>query len=160
MRLPEMKIATVLSAHRIRRITVHDAVTTLRWPALTVGPGTADAACAHITAVAGRLNLIDRQIMTAMRHLDGLVERLAGPETEPGQDTEQRVAAILRSLPEVGRIFLATLLAEAHQAIQARDYHALRTLTGVAPVTKRRGKSCRAELRQACSSRLRTAAYH
>ncbi len=70
------------------------------------------------------------------------------------------IAAILRSLPGVGRIVLATLLAEAHQAIQARDYHAIRTLTGVAPVTKRSGKSCRVEMRQACSHRLRTAVYH
>ena len=44
------------------------------------------------------------------------------PETEPGQLCEQRDAAILRSLPGVGRIVLATLLAEAHQAVQARDY--------------------------------------
>jgi transposase len=75
----------------------------------------------------------------------------AGPEIEPGQETEQRDAAILRSLPGVERIVLVTLLAEAHQAIQTRDYHALRTLTGVAPVTKRSGKSCHGEMRQACS---------
>jgi transposase len=159
-RLTETKIAKVLAAHRIRRITAHDALAILRRPALTVAPGTADAARAHITAVAERLNLVNRQIKTVTRQLDGLVEQLAGPETEPGQDTEQRDAAILRSLPGVGRIVLATLLAEAHQAIQARDYHALRTLTGVAPVTKRSGKSCRVEMRQACSGRLRTAVYH
>jgi transposase len=160
MRLTETKIAKVLAAHRIRRITAHDALAILRRPALTVAPGTADAARAHITAVAERLTLVNRQIKTVTRRLDRLVEQLAGPETEPGQDAEQRDAAILRSLPGVGRIVLATLLAEAHQAIQARDYHALRTLTGVAPVTKRSGKSCRVEMRQACSGRLRTAVYH
>lgn len=160
MRLTEAKITKVLAAHRIRRITAHDALAILRRPALTVAPGTTDAACAHITAVAERLSLVNRQIKTVTRRIDGLVEQLAGPETEPGQDSEQRDAAILRSLPGVGRIVLATLLAEAHQAIQARDYHALRTLTGVAPVTKRSGKSCRVEMRQACSGRLRTAVYH
>ncbi|WP_373562082.1 transposase, partial [Sphingobium sp. IP1] len=40
---------------------------------------------------------------------------------------------ILRSLPGVGRIVLATLLAEASDALQRRDYHALRCLSGVAP---------------------------
>jgi transposase len=30
----------------------------------------------------------------------------------------------------------------------------------VAPVTKRSGKSCRVEMRQACSGQLRTAVYH
>jgi transposase len=56
-----------------------------------------------------------------------------GPEeTEPGQSPEQRDVTILRSLPEVGRIVLATLLAEACEPLRARDYHALRSLCGVA----------------------------
>jgi transposase len=159
-RLTEKKIARVLTAHRIRRITAADVVAILKRPALTVAPGTTDAARAHIVTVAERLNLVNRQIKDVTRRLDVLVDQLAGPEIEPGQETEQRDAAILRSLPGVGRTVLATLLAEAHQAIQARDYHALRTLTGVAPVTKRSGKSCRVEMRQACSGRLRTAVYH
>jgi hypothetical protein len=99
--------------------TRHTMPSILRRPTLTVAPGTADAARAHITAVAERLNLVNRQIKTVTRRLDGLVEQLAGPDTEPGQDAEQRDAAILRSLPGVGRIVLATLLAETHQAIQA-----------------------------------------
>ncbi|WP_164852588.1 transposase [Sinorhizobium meliloti] len=47
---------------------------------------------------------------------------------------------ILASLPGTGRIVLAALLAEAFHALQRRDYAALRTLTGVAPVTKRSGQ--------------------
>jgi hypothetical protein len=134
-RLTEKKVARVLAAHRIRRIAAADALAILQRPALTIAPGTIEAARAHITATAERLNLVNRQIKDVTRRLDALVEQLAGPETEPGQEAEQRDAAILRSLPGVGRIVLATLLAEAHQAIQGRDYHALRTLTGVAPVT-------------------------
>jgi transposase len=49
--------------------------------------------------------------------------------------------AILKSLPGIGRINLATLLAEASGPLSRRDYQALRTLSGVAPVTKRSGKS-------------------
>ena len=63
-------------------------------------------------------------------------------------------------MPGVGRIALATLLAEAHDAIYGRDCHALRTLCGVAPVTKRSGKSCLVEMRQACPGRSRTAVYN
>ena len=159
-RLTEKKVARLLAAHRIRRITAAEALAILRRPALTVAPGTVEAARAHITATAERLNLVNRQIKDVTRRLDALVEQLAEPEPKPGQAAEQRDAAILRSLPGVGRIVLATLLAEAHQAIQGRDYHALRTLTGVAPVTKRSGKSRRVEMRQACSNRLRTAVYH
>ena len=67
---------------------------------------------------------------------------------------------ILRSLPGVGRIVLATLLAEAWEPLHQRDYHALRSLCGVAPVTKRSGKRCVVIMRQACQMRLRTAVYH
>jgi hypothetical protein len=42
------------------------------------------------------------------------------------QREEQRDVTILRSLPGVGRIVLATLVAEAQDALQRRNYHALR----------------------------------
>jgi transposase len=67
---------------------------------------------------------------------------------------------ILASLPGVGRIVLATLLAEGFDALQRRDYAALRSLTGAAPVTKRSGKSCIVVRRQACHNRLANAMYH
>jgi transposase len=67
---------------------------------------------------------------------------------------------ILRSLPGVGRIVLATLLAEAFEAVQRRDDRALRCLAGVAPVTKRSGKSRIVLMRQAAHVRLRNAVYH
>ncbi|MDQ5852575.1 MAG: IS110 family transposase [Chloroflexota bacterium] len=50
-------------------------------------------------------------------------------------------APILSSLPGVGPLTLATLLAEAAEPISRRDFAALRTLSGVAPVTKRSGKN-------------------
>ncbi len=115
-------------------------------------------------SLAERVRLVNRQIKDATRRLDALTAAIAGPEPDEdaasGRPVEQHDATILRSLPGVGRIVLATLLAEAHHAIRVRDYHALRTLCGVAPVTKRSGKSCRVEMRQACSGRLRTAVYH
>src|ERR1700693_4983868 len=81
-------------------------------------------------------------------------------ETAPGQICEQRDVAILRSYPGLGRINVATLLAEACEPLHRRDYHALRTLSGVAPVTQRSGKSCVVIPRHACNPRLQTAAYH
>ena len=161
-RLTKKKIARVLTTRRIRRIAAADALALLQQPALTVAPGTTTAAKAHIATAAERARLVNRQLKEVIRRLDVLVDQLAGPdvpETDPGQPSEQRDAAILRSLPGVGRIVAATLFAEAHQALQSRDYRALRTLTGVAPVTKRSGKSRRVEMRQACSQRLRTAVY-
>ena len=64
------------------------------------------------------------------------------------------------TLPGVGRSVLATLLGEAAEPLRKRDYHALRTLSGVVPVTRRSGKRCVVLMRQACHLRLRTAVYH
>ena len=142
-KLTEKKVACILIAHRIRCIGAADALAILKRRALTVAPGTTDAAKAHIAAVAERLRLVNRQLKEVVHRIDLLVNRLAVSEYQPGQIAEQRDAAILRSLPGVGRIVLATLLAEAHQAVQTRDYRALRTLTGVAPVNPVASKCAR-----------------
>jgi transposase len=63
-------------------------------------------------------------------------------------------------MPGIGPIVLATLLAEGSDALRRRDYHALRSLCGVAPVTKRSGKRLVVVMRQACQMRLRNAVYH
>ncbi len=63
--------------------------------------------------------------------------------------------AILRSLPGVGPVVSATLLAEAYDALRRRDYHALRCLCGVAPVTRQSGKSRIVTRRLAAHRRLR-----
>jgi len=57
-----------------------------------------------------RLDLVNRQIGEANDRIDRLTERLAdGEEKAEGQLDEQRDVTILRSLPGVGRIVLATL---------------------------------------------------
>src|SRR5215212_8323257 len=71
-----------------------------------------------------------------------------------------RDAVILSSLPGVGTVTLAILLTEAAGPISRRDYGALRTLSGVAPVTKRSGKSCIVTMRYAAQVRLRNAVFH
>src|SRR5882724_9828203 len=58
------------------------------------------------------------------------------------------------------RIILAVLLAEVWQPLRRRDYHALRSLSGVAPVTRRSGKTCVVVRRYACNKRLANALYH
>ena len=118
------------------------------------------AATAHIGSVADRVRLVNQQLKQAHRRLDELCDQLLEEDDDSGLTSEQRDISILRSLPGIGRIVLATLLAEASQPFTARDYHALRMLTGVAPITKRSGKSCRVEMRHACNPRLRNAMYH
>ena len=60
----------------------------------------------------------------------------------------------------LGRIVPATLLAEEWDALQRRDYATLRSLTGVAPVTKRSGKMRIVIRRLARHPQLANAVYH
>jgi transposase len=160
-RVKEKTIAGILKTHRIRRIDAAEVLRILRQTPLVVAPGTAEAASAHIGTVAARLRLVNQQIKEAHRKLDELCARLEAPtENAPGQIGEQRDVAILRSWPGIGRIVLATLLAEASEPLQRRDYHALRPLSGVAPVTRRSGKQCIVIRRRACNKRLENALYH
>ena len=160
-RIHKSSIDRLLKMHRIRRIDADKAIPILRQKPIQVASGTTEAATAHIRTVAARLKVVNRQIKEAHRQLDALCAKLADPgEPEPGQSAEQRDVTILLSLPGVGRIVVATLLAEAWEPLRERDYHALRSLCGVAPVTRRSGKKCVVVMRQACHMRLRTAVYH
>jgi transposase len=99
-----------------------------------------------------RLRPVNDEIRAAEKKLDELCAALEGPV--------QNDVVIRRSLPGIGRINLATLLAEASGPLSRRDYLALRTLTGVAPVTKRSGKSCIVIMRYGAHARLRNTVYH
>ena len=156
-RTSEKTIARILKQHRIRRIDAGTVLRVLRARALTVAPGTTEAASAHIRTLAARARLINVQIKEAQHRLDELCGAI---EAAPGQICERRDVAILRSLPGVGRITLATLLAEACEPLRLRDYHILRTLTGAAPVTRRSGKACFVVRRHACNKRLAQAVFH
>ena len=154
-------IAPLLKAHRIRRFKAADVLRILHQTPLTVAPGTIAAASAHIRILAERLRLVNRQVKEANRKLDRLCRKLGqAPESEAGNRPEQRDVAILRSLPGVGRINLAALLTEASEPLKRRDYHALRLMSGVAPVTRRSGKACLVIRRLACNARLARAVYH
>ena len=63
-------------------------------------------------------------------------------------------------MPGVGTVVLATLLTEAGDPLARRDHAALRTLSGVAPVTRRSGKTRIVVMRYAAQVRLRQAVFH
>jgi transposase len=66
---------------------------------------------------------------------------------------------LLDSIPRVRPGGTATLLAEAAALLASRDYQALRALRGLAPGSKRSGKSRVVLMRYGCNSRLRNAFY-
>jgi transposase len=165
-RVRETTVARILKNYRIRRFDAAHVISELRKPALSVAQGTTEAATAHIRVVVAQLRLVNRQLADAGLQLDRLCKKLAEPvagkdgENVSGQKQEHRDVTILDSLPGVGRTVLATMLADAPDALQRRDYHALRNLCGSAPVTRRSGKSCIVTRRRACSQRLSNAAFN
>ena len=159
-RIRETTVAKLLNRNRIRRFGAAHVLDVLRRPPVTLAEGAIEAACAHIAMLIPRIRLLNRQIADAHRQLDRLTMNLNIPEEPAPDQREPHDAAILASLPGVGRIVLATLLAEAWDPLQRRDYPALRSLTGVAPVTKRSGKMRIVVRRLACHPRLANAVYH
>ena len=151
-------LARLLQQHRIRRVDAERALTILRQPAIMVADGVTEAAVLHLRSLVARLRLANREFHQAERKLDELCATLR--EKTAAVCDAPPDAAILSSLPGVGPVTLATLLTEAAGPISRRDYTALRTLSGVAPVTKRSGKSCIVIMRYAAQVRLRNAVFH
>ena len=80
--------------------------------------------------------------------------------TDCNQNQKPSDAAILNSLPGIGRVTLAIFLGEGFDPLIRRDYGALRALSGVAPVTRRSGKSHVVSMRYAAHPRLRNAVFY
>ncbi len=158
--LRKTTVEKLLKKHRIRRISTQQVLNILKDPAIQVAAGTEQAVCTSLKVAFDQLELNQNQTQNINRRIDELIEQLTrSPPDETGIDW-QRDVAILSSIPGVGRIVLATLLAEAFNPLQRRDFQALRCLCGVAPVTKRSGKSNRVIRRLACNDRLRNAIHY
>ena len=156
--LREATVARLLARHRIRRLDAASVLGVLRQPAITVAAGVTEAAVLHLRSLVARLRLANTEFHQAEQKLDELCARLSQDATAAAHGPCD--AAILRSLPGVGLVVLATLLTEAGDPLARRDYAALRTLSGVAPVTKRSGKTCIVVMRYAAQDRLRQAMFH
>jgi transposase len=153
-----LKVVTaVLKVHRIRRLTAETVHAALQVPPLRGAPGTLAAACAHIALLLPRLRLVhDQRTHTIGARIEALLAALA---QEDGDGTHRDVT-ILRSVPGVGRLVAATVLAEASRPLAERDYQTLRAHAGAAPVTRQSGKRTLVSMRLACNARLRNAIYH
>ena len=156
-RLSPKRVERLLREHRIRRFKASDVVAELRQPSLRVAPGTVEAGVLHIAMLVPRLRLMQAQRAECTKRMESLLESFEG---DPGQNNEHHDVEILRSLPGVGRVVAATVLAEAFQPLAERDYHALRSFAGTAPVTNQSGKRRGVTMRRACNRRLRNAVYH
>src|SRR5215203_3487260 len=158
-RLREATLARLLRQHRIRKLDAAAVLGILRQPAIPVAPGVTEAAVLHVRSLVARLRLANQEYHQAARKLDELCTALSETDSA-AQDSGPGDAAILRSLPGVGPVTLATLLTEAAGPLARRDYAALRTLSGVARSPSgaaRRGlSSCVMPPRSGCAWRCST----
>lgn len=155
-RLRRRTVTAVLNEFHIRRVTADAVLTLLQVAPLFVAPGTVEAASEHIALLLPRLALITDQRRACARRVEQLLQDLS----TAGERQGHRDVTILRSVPGVGRVVAATMLAEASRLLAARDYHALRAHAGVAPVTRQSGTQRGVRMRYACNPRLRNALYY
>jgi transposase len=156
LRIRPAHVASLLRKHRVRRLDAQAVLDRLREPTLPLTPGAALASQRHAQLLIERIRVLARQRTHNIAYLENLTDALA-EDLSQGQDCEQHDVAILRSLPGVGRIVAAELLAEAWEPLGRRDYAGLRTLAGVAPVTRRSGGKCAVVMRRAANPIVRGA---
>jgi transposase len=158
--LRKAKVEQLLKQHRIRRIDAESVIGTLREPAIKVADGVAEAASVHMRSLIARLQVVNRELREAERQLDKICAEIGAAEAASGDGLQRQDVMILKSMPGIGRINLAALLSEGSGPLSRRDYPALRTLCGAAPVTRRSGKSQIVIMRYAAHVRLRNTVYH
>jgi transposase len=164
-RLRPLTVQALLRSYRIRRLTAAEVVAELRAPALVVAAGTTDAAVGHAGQLIARLWLVRQQQEACTNELAALLDRLAGPSDPDAPNAGGPTAGppdvtIVRSMPGVGLLVAAQLLAEAAVPLAARAYPVLRAWMGLAPVTTQSGKTRIVTMRMACNAALRDACFY
>jgi transposase len=154
--LKPKQVEKILRDFHIRRLTAPEVLQILRTPPLPVAPGMAEAASEACLLLILRLRLLLQQKRDVARRVQQVLSALM----EDAERKEHRDVQVLYSVDGVGRIIAATMLAEAWPALAQRDYHALRSYAGVAPVTHQSGKRRKVVMRYGCNQRLRNALYH
>jgi transposase len=157
-RLSLAKIGSLLRQHRIRRLTPEQVREILSSEPLHVAPGVVEACRRSVALLLPRLRLVHEQKVEVEREIGTLLDEISAPGNEG--KSEHRDAPLLQSLPGLGKLVCATMLAEAAEPLERRDYTTLRGLCGVAPVTKRSGKQLSVIMRHSCNKRLRTAVHY
>jgi transposase len=155
--LDKHSINALLIKYRIRRVSAEQVLDTLHRSPLPVAAGTIDAVAHHVGVLVKQLLLVDHQ---RRQNTKRIALQLKHFLQNPNESDVYTDATILSSLPGVGTIVLANLLCHGAEAIAQRDIVALRSLSGIAPVTKRSGKRWQVIMRRSCNHDLKNALYH
>ena len=154
-KLTRARIGAVLKKHRIRRLTTEEVRTVLRGDVLSLRSVYIESHVARVLVLIARLKLAQAEIVKIEKQIKtALAERVKSEE-----QTERRDLTILLSLPGFGSVTVATALGESGEAFERRDYNALRSVCGAAPITKQSGGTRYVVMRQVCQPRLRVALH-
>lgn len=154
-KLTRASVGAVLRRHRIRRLTSKEVQGALRRDVLSLRSAYIESHAARVLVLVARLKLAQDQIVKVEKQISAaLAERVKAEEK-----TERRDLTILLSLPGFGSLTVATALGESGDAFDRRDYNALRSLCGAAPITKQSGGTRCVVMRQVCQPRLRVALH-
>lgn len=160
-RIRVSSVRKVLKRHRIRRISAEEALGILRSKKINISPSAVSDCVWRIQSIIEHFNLVSRQIRETETRIGKMLDAVISRErTENTGTARPGDVEILLSMPGVGFVTAATLVAECYDLIRRRDHRALRCVTGTAPVTKQSGKSKYVMRRRASSRRLTEALYH
>lgn len=158
------RVRKLLKQHRIRRYEAEEVLERLREQPLHVASGVAEATSERIASLLVVLRAVGQQRSACSKRIEQLFTCYAdSQEGDECPESKHRDAAILLSFPGIGIHNGAAMLSEATSALRERDRDAMRTLSGVAPVSKRTGgkhNSPRVSRRLACNPRLLDATHH
>ena len=150
-------VQKILKSNRVRRFDAEEVLRVLRAEEINVSDATVQSCVSHIRSIVERLKVADRQLREIKDSIDKVVETLN--EKLKAQAQGPTDIDILRSIPGVGTVVLAMLIAEAWSLVRRRDFEAIRCLGGVAPVTRQSGKTKLVIKRRAVCKNL-SAAFH
>lgn len=128
---------------------------TLREPDLPQPSALARAMALRVRILAEELLDLRRRLREVEREIRFCLSRIEQGEEE----SLRRDIRLLLSLPGMGAKVLTSVVTEAAFLLQRREYHSLRVLAGVAPVTRQSGGRKQVRMRQACNPRMRNAVF-
>lgn len=154
----------LLKKHRIRRIDAPTLQQLLRQPPLLGTNLIAPAQAMKVQNLVQRFLLLLEQLETCDRQIQDAIEASANSASADDEASDNGShysdTEILQSVPGLGINTLAALFSEAAPAVAQRNYEALRTLSGVAPVTKCSGRKRVVSQRRAVNRLLQKAVHH
>jgi len=114
VKLTSKRIEKLLRDWRIRRLDAEQVAAALRGRSFSLALGTIEAASEHVLLLLPHLRLLHQQRLAIAARIERILDELSAPgdSDQPLPDVK-----VLLSLPGVGRIVTATMLAEAPSSL-------------------------------------------